>query len=151
MTNRFNRFSFTIYEIYRSWHRIASEVMKEYGLKGSSAVYFTTMYETPEGVTATQLSELCSRNKADVSRMIAQMIEKGFARREDLGNNSYRAKLYLTDSGRTVAESISNRALKAANLGSSGMTDRERDNMYAALELIAKNLKDVSRHDIVKF
>ena len=57
MVNRFERFSYAISEISRCWHRIAGEVMGQYGLSGSSSVYFTTLYRYPEGITAAQLAE----------------------------------------------------------------------------------------------
>lgn len=147
---RFERFSFAINEIYKYWHKIASEVMEEYGLKGSSAVYFATMSRFSEGITASKLGELCSRNKADVSRVILQMEKKGFIRRENTAKKSYRAKLFLTEEGRNVAMHINRRAKTASDIGSCGMTEEERENFYKYLELIANNLKKLSIDGMVK-
>ena len=82
MVERFERFSLAISEISRCWHRIANEVMKQYGLKGAYSVYFTTMSRFPEGLTATQLVEICGRDKADVSRAMAAMEEKNLVCRK---------------------------------------------------------------------
>lgn len=65
MLDRFGRFSFAIAEIYRYWHNVAAEVMGEHGMQGPQAVYFTTLYQYPEGLSAGKLSELCSRDKSD--------------------------------------------------------------------------------------
>ena len=86
MIHRFERFSYAISEISRCWHRIAGEEMGEYGMSGSSSVYFTTLYRYPEGVTAAQLGELCSRDKADVSRAMALLEKKGFVIRQETEN-----------------------------------------------------------------
>ena len=37
MIDRFERFSVAIAEISRCWHKLATEEMKKYGLKGSHA------------------------------------------------------------------------------------------------------------------
>ena len=76
MVDRFERFSYFISEISRLWHRIADEEMGNYGLKGSYSVYFTTLYRFPEGITSAQLVELCSRDKADVSRAMSLLEAK---------------------------------------------------------------------------
>ena len=82
MLNRFARFSLAIAEIDRCWHKLAAEAMAQYGLNSPHAVYLTTLYNFPEGITAAKLGELCCKNKADVSRMIG-ILEKrvSFARR----------------------------------------------------------------------
>ncbi len=51
--------------------------MEQHGLKGPHAVYFTTLYQHPEGVTAVKLAEICSRDKSDVSRAVSQLEQHG--------------------------------------------------------------------------
>ena len=47
------------------------------------------MYHHPGGVTAPKLGELCGRDKADVSRMMAMMREKGLVVQESAGQTLY--------------------------------------------------------------
>ena len=84
MVDRFERFSFAISEISRCWHKLAAEEMEKYGLRGPHCLYLLAMYHHPGGVTAPQLGELCGRDKADVSRMMAMMREKGLVVRGKL-------------------------------------------------------------------
>lgn len=142
MVNRFERFIFTISEIDKNWHKIASDAMTEYGLKGPYAIYLVTMYKHTDGITATRLCELCNRNKADVSRAMSDMIKKGLVTRN--ADNSYRAPLFLTDEGRAAAETVSALAEKAVEMGGKGLSDKEREIFYQTLELIANNLRIVS-------
>lgn len=144
MTTRFERFSFAINEIYKYWHKIASDVMEKYGLKGSFAVYFAVLSNHDEGVTATELAELCGRNKSDVSRIILQMENEGFVTKEKNGKKSYRARVFLTEKGEKIAACINECAEKASNLGSFGLSDEQRAVFYTYLELIAANLKKMS-------
>ena len=98
MLNRFVKFSFSIAEIDRCWHKLAAEEMAKYELNSPHAVYLNTLYDAPsEGITAAQLGELCAKNKADVSRMVAILEKKGLVQKVAVGNNMYRAKLILTE------------------------------------------------------
>ena len=113
MVDRFEKFSLAISEIYRYWHKIAADELSEYHLKSSHAVYLTTLYRYPDGLTAPRLAELCGKDKADVSRMVSIMEAKGLVTKEGSNQNRYRGTLKLTEEGLHVAEQISKRAALA--------------------------------------
>lgn len=148
MVDRFERFSHSISEISRLWHRIADEEMGNYNLKGSYSVYFTTMYRFPEGVTSAQLVELCSRDKADVSRAMSLLDKKGLVERCDPEGKAYRARLKLTEQGRTLARQINSKAKSAVEQASFGLPDEKRVIFYEALELITNNLQRLSKEGL---
>lgn len=146
MLDRFERFSYSISEISRLWHRIAGEEMGKYNLKGSYSVYFTTLYRFPEGVTSAQLVELCSRDKADVSRAMSLLESKGLVQRSE--GKIYRARLVLTEQGRGLAEQINMKAKSAVEQASFGLPDEKRAIFYEALDLITNNLQRLSREGL---
>lgn len=148
MLNRFARFSRAISEIDRCWHKLAAEEMAKYELNSPHAVYLTTLYNFDEGITAAKLGELCCKNKADVSRMVAILEKKGLVRKETVGGNLYRAKLLLTEEGRQAAEHVQQRAALAVELAGSGMTDEERCVFYRCLERITSNLQTLSKEGL---
>ena len=148
MLNRFARFSFAIFEIDRCWHKLAAEEMAKYGLNSPHAVYLTTLYNQKDGITAAKLGELCCKNKADVSRMVAILEKKGLVHRVAVGGNLYRAKLLLTQEGKRAAEQVQQRAAVAVELAGSGMTDAEREVFYRCLELITTNLQTLSKEGL---
>ena len=149
MLNRFAKFSFSISEIDRCWHKLAVEEMSKYGLNSPHAVYLNTMYDAnPEGITAAQLGELCGKNKADVSRMIAILEKKGLDQKVADGNNMYRAKVILTEEGRRAAEHVRKRAALAVELAGSGLSNEERETFYRALDLITENLQKLSKEGL---
>ena len=150
MIDRFERFSYAISEISRCWHRIAGEEMGQYGLNGSSSVYFTTLYRYPDGITAAQLGELCSRDKADVSRVVGQLARKGLVRKEATGGNLYRARIKLTREGKAVALHVRERAALAVELAGEGLAEAEREIFYSALERITANLQELSKEGLPK-
>ena len=144
MLDRFERFSLSIFEITRHWHKITSEEMEKYGLKGPHSIYLLAMHQHPEGVTATQLGELCGRDKADVSRMVSIMESKGLVIRENVTKNLYRGLLKLTEEGTAAAEYVCNRVMVAVGLAEKGLDEMRRTSFYEVLELISGNLRRIS-------
>ena len=144
MVERFEKFSYAIFEISRCWHKLASEEMGKYGLKGPFSVYLLALLRC-DGPSAARLCELCGRDKADVSRAISLMIRKGLVHRE--GNN-YRAALYLTPEGRVAAEHVCHRAALAVELAGQGFSGEDREVFYRVLGTITANLQNLSKEGI---
>lgn len=145
MLNRFARFSLAISEIDRCWHKLAAEEMAKYGLNSPHTVYLNTLYQHEDGITAAKLSELCCKNKADVSRMISIMEQKGLVQKESASGNMYRALLKLTDKGKAAARHVQERAALAVELAGAGLSDADRDTLYRSLDLITANLQKLSK------
>ena len=61
MVERFERFSYAIFEISRYWHKLTTEEMEKYGLKGPHSIYLVVMHRFPDGITAPQLCEYCGK------------------------------------------------------------------------------------------
>ena len=148
MRNRFARFSLAISEIDRCWHKLASEEMAKYDLNSPHAVYLTALWDYPEGITAARLGELCGKNKADVSRMIAILEMKGLVRKEAVCGNFYRARLLLTAEGKQAAEQVQRRADLAVELAGSGMSDTDREIFYRCLDTITTNLQTLCKEGL---
>lgn len=139
MVDRFKRFSLSVFEISRCWHKLAAEEMVKYGLKGPHALYLIVLQHNPEGLTAVRLCELCGRDKADVSRAVSALEEKGMVRRE--GGNGYRARISLTAAGHEAADHVCRRATLAVELAGKGISDEDREIFYDSLTSITGNLK----------
>ena len=148
MVDRFERFSVMLAEISRCWHKIATEEMEKYGLNCAHAVYLTTLYQYSDGITATRLSKLCSKNKSDVSRMMAVMELKGLVRKERVNKNFYRALLKLTEEGQKAAEHVRERAHIAVMYAGQGIPEDKRENFYSVMEMVTANLKKLSKEGI---
>lgn len=140
MQDRFDRFSQAIFEIWRSWHKIAGGELEKHGLKGAYVAYLKAMQRHPNGITAVELGRACYKDKADVSRALSTLEGRGLVRRES-GSGVYRARLFLTEEGERIASEINGRAALAVELGGSGLSDEQREMMYEALERISANLR----------
>lgn len=150
MIQRFERFLQSISEIEYSWHKIASDELAAFGLKGSYAAYLTMLRRYPEGISSAQLGELCRRDKSDVSRAVSDLEKKGFVCRKGTAVGMYRAKLVLTEAGRELSETVCSKASLAVELGGSGLTDEQRCEFQDMLDLIARNLNKISKEGLPK-
>lgn len=148
MVGRFEVFTLGLSEIMSSWTKIASDEMKPFGLKGTYVIYLIALYKHPEGLTSANLSEMCNRDKAEVSRAIKALESKELIVRENITVNGYRAKITLTEKGRESTKALRERVKLAVEKGGKGLSEKERDSFYSALEIISANLKKISREGL---
>ena len=147
MIDRFERFSISIFNISHYWNKIAAEVMKKHGLRGGYALYLIVLSRCDENITAAKLAELCQRDKGDVSRAISTIQKKGILK--PYGQNRYRAPLILTAEGREIADQLSAKASGLLELAGKGLSGEMRENIYPSLDLIAKNMKQISEEGMI--
>ncbi len=148
MVGRFEVFTLGLSEIMSSWNKIAADEMSAFGLKGTYVIYLIALYKHPEGLTSANLSEKCNRDKAEVSRAIASFEKKGLVVRTNTTVNGYRAKITLTEQGREATKTLRERVKLAVEKGGEGLSEKERENFYNALEKIALNLKKISKEGL---
>lgn len=141
MVDRFEQFSALISVAYRQIQKLERAEMEKYGLKGAFAQYLRILTRHPDGMTSVQLVESCDRDKAAISRVVAEMEEKGLIKRRSVGEKQYRAMILLTEKGRHAADYVAQRATEIVAKAVEGLTDEARGVMYASLELISCNLQ----------
>ena len=140
MINRFELFTTTITQIYKNLQRIKMQEMSGFELRGTYVMCMFELNRNPEGLTITQLSQLCGEDKAAISRTISELVKRGLV----TGNNDkkYRAPLVLTKEGQETAAKIDALASTAVVAGSNGLTPEEVKIFYKALTTISDNLNN---------
>jgi len=91
---------------------------------------------------------LCGKDKADVSRMMSIMEQKGLVRKEGISHTRYRGVFKLTQEGNRAAEHVSERARIAVSLAGSALNDDTRELFYSSLETIAEKLRCISKQGL---
>lgn len=134
MQERFERFSRIISGVSYALHKIAAKELERYGLKGPYAVYLLTVYRHPEGITATKISELCNRDKSDVSRAMTAMEKQGLVKKSNKA--IYRAEITLTELGLEAAQKVSSLSASALRKIDEVLDNETLGAMYTALEAI---------------
>ena len=143
MVTRFEQFSGAVSCIYRCIQKIERVEMAKYGLKGPHAQCLLAMSRHPDGITASELCTVCDKDKAAISRTVAELEREGLVLRNTRGNNRYRAMLKLTEQGKTAASRVEERAKLAVEKAGEGMTEQQRTVFYEVLGLIAGHLQAI--------
>lgn len=143
MISRFEHFTLSVSNLYRHIQKIERIEMAKYGLKGPHAQCLLAMRRYPEGVTSSELCTVCDKDKAAISRTIAELEREGMVERQTRNGSMYRAALKLTEQGREAARQVDRRAQFAVEKAGECLTDEERAVMYKALAMIADNLQTI--------
>ncbi len=150
MTDRYEQFSSSVSCLYRYVQKIERTEMANYGLKGPHAQCLLAISRYPQGITASQLCEVCDKDKAAVSRTLAELEQAGMVSRGSGEGKRYRIGLHLTQKGSDIAERVKKLAALAVEQAGDGLSEENRAVFYAALNLIAENLRRISRDGIQK-
>ena len=143
MNNTYELFSNSVSCLCRDIRKLEQIEMEKYGLKGPHAQCILSLSLYPDGLTATQLCELCGKDKADVSRAVGKMEEIGLLQR--VGSNPYRAKLKLTQQGIAAAEAVRETAGTIVDRVGGDLTEEKRTVFYEVLALVTANLEKLCK------
>lgn len=141
MIKRFEEFVNLISNIHKDIQKIKQDRMKQFGLCGNHVMCLFYLAQHQEGLTATQLCQLMSVNKAAVSRTMAELKDKDYIfymNQED--NKKYRAVARLTVTGFAVTEQIDEIIYEVVNEIGKDLGEDERRIMYQSLETVSRNL-----------
>lgn len=145
MIGRFEQFCTAISSIQHAIAKIERVEMEKYGLKGPHAQCMLVMDRNPGGITAAELCETCEKDKAAVSRTLAELETAGMITRVDPNGKRYRSKLYLTQKGKAVAKAVDDRVHQAVSKVSEGYDIATREIFVHVLNMIAMNLQTLCK------
>ena len=145
MIRRFKEFTKYISLAYKYLIKIKSDGIKEFGLKGSHVMCLFYIGESENGLTATNLCQLCCEDKAAISKTLSALCEKGYVVLENGENKKYRSSYFLTDAGKEIMNQLNEKIRAAVTGGGTGLSDEEREVFYRCLFKIVDNLEAVSK------
>lgn len=146
MIQRFEEFVSLISNIHKDIQKIKQDRMKQFGLSGNHVMCLFYLAKHEEGLTAANLCQLMSVNKAAVSRTLAELIEKEYVIYADQEEGKkYRAIVKLTEKGVSVTEQIDGIICEVVNEIGKDLEDKERNIMYRSLEIVSKNLDSLAK------
>lgn len=148
MVSRYELFSTSVSCLYRDIQKIERTEMAKFGLKGPHAQCLLVMNRFPQGVTSAQLCDLCEKDKAAISRTVAELEEAGLIRRTERNGVRYRSLLTLTEAGRVAADAVNQRANQAVEAAGAGLNDEQREVFYSVLGIISENLHTICKNGL---
>lgn len=140
MESRYELLSGVISGIHHDIQKIERVEMAKYDLKGPYAQCLLALKRHPDGITAARLCEICEKDKAAVSRILAELEDSGMVNREHRNGSRYRANLFLTEQGHIVAGTVVEKVRQAVELAGVGFSEEEREVFYRVLSIISGNL-----------
>lgn len=143
LQNRFETFSLTIADIWRSLQKIKTQAMEPFGLKSSHFMCLFFLHYEDKPLTAAEISELSSLDKGAISRSIADLTKAGYVScPEPDDKRKYRAVIKLTGSGQALSEKMNGIVDEFVMNAGAGLSDENRKVFYDCLLLIALNLRE---------
>lgn len=138
--DRLDEFMTLVVGASRSVSRLKGKYMAAYGLGSTHTMCIRKLYSSEGGLTRTQLSEACELDKAQVSRIINELTEKGCVA-ETSARSNYKRRIMLTDEGRRIAEDINDIVLSINQFVSKDLSNEELAIFYRIFGTICDNLK----------
>ena len=101
---RFREFRGLVSRAEKALQRVKTENVKDYGLRGVHVSCLLALHERPEGLTATELASVCGVDRAQISRVTAELRGLDLVCEASPGpRRRYRGALELTEEGRAAA------------------------------------------------
>ncbi len=136
----FEAFSSLIGSADKSLDRLKLKGMEKYGLAGIHLLCMRQLYKSKNGLTRTELATLLSVDRAQVTRIIGELLSDGFA--EEVGTGScYRKKCILTQKGIDATEDANARVQKIVDFINEDIEPEKLEIFYHTLEEICEKLK----------
>lgn len=135
---RFESFTALIAGINHSIRKLKTEVMAEFDLRSTHLYCLYYLHRDGE-LTPGELCELCSEDKAAISRSLKYLEERGYVR-DGESSKKYKKPVVLTDEGKDVAERITRRSEGFFLLAGDGLCESDREVLYRGLQNVHERL-----------
>jgi len=146
MEQRYKAFSGLILNISRCIQKIKNTEMAAFGLKGKQVQCLFSLFNLDDGASLKELCEICDEDKGALSRTIKELSDQNLVYVDEKSTQKYRNPIKLTEKGKKVSKVVSDKISDMLMLGSDGVTDEERENLYSTLERISNNLTKICKN-----
>ena len=124
----------------KSLLKLKNKKMEDFGLSASHTLCICLLHEHPDGVSKSRLAQLCGVDKAQISRVIAELEESHYVAALPT-SSPHRPKYALNDLGRSVAQEIIDIIKEINDFVSADIPEEELLAFYHTFMRITENLK----------
>ncbi len=136
--SRFILFTGLINSVTKSIQAMKMMKMERYGLSAAHTNCLCRLAEAPEGLTQGELAELETMDKAQISRVLRELEEKGYAARS--GEGAYKRRWRLTPLGVETTEEMERILLGLNEFVSREIPEEDLEVFYRTMRTIAENI-----------
>lgn len=146
MNTRYEEFNGTIVQIYKSLLKIKDREMKLMEMKAAHVDIMAMLSLNPNGLTASELVDLCHLDKGAVSRAIKDLRERGLVENlKETDKRIYGNKISLTEKGKSHAKKVNHKIDSVVDIASASLSEKERNKFYKVLKEISMNLNKIAK------
>ena len=140
--DRFTAFALNLANIERDLHKIKSKKMAEYGLRATHLMCMIQIFCNEDGLTSTEIARTCAIDKAFVSRITADLVDRKFVMFNEKYNDGrkYRQKFVLTEEGMKVMYEINEVVDKVIAKIYDQVSEEEIQHFYKILSVLNNNV-----------
>lgn len=133
-SDRFSPFVLYIERISKNIKRVADIKMEPYGLRSSHVMCILQLAKNEHGLTSTSLSEACGVDKAFISRITSELMDKNYIEKDEKNaTGKYKTKLILTEQGREIHGVITGVLEECFKVVDSKITMKKLEIFYSVL------------------
>ena len=100
LIDRYAQFRVNAESLSKNLQKYENSKMSSVGMRGIHALCLFHLGRHPQGMTVTELAAACEVDKALTSRVVAELLEGGYAAYKDPEQKNYRNKVVLTRRGK---------------------------------------------------
>ncbi len=129
----FDEFTKRVCSLKKRIQRRVTDALKPYNLSSMHSMYLVTLYHKGEQ-TLVELSSELKFNRANTTRVIRDLIEKGYVVCDKNENNLRKYKVFLSEEGKKVAFDLNRQMENFKSEGVSRLTHEEWITLFALLD-----------------
>ena len=140
-TERFLPFILSIDRISKNIKRIKDIFMEQYQLRSAHVICLFNLVKYPEGLSLTEIADVCGVDKAFVSRVTDELSKKEYISRDKNSRGSiYKSKFVLTEQGKEISNFISKKIEKVMEDVGGEIPEHKLKIFYEVLGILDENI-----------
>lgn len=124
----------------KSLQRLKSKYMSKYGLTGTHTICLRQLYDNPLGLTKSEIAENCDIDKAQITRIVNDLIENDYVC-ADTTKKAYNRKFFLTEKGKIITDEINGIVDAIVKYVNVEIPKSDLEKFYSVFEQINQKLK----------
>ncbi|MBQ8840812.1 MAG: MarR family transcriptional regulator [Clostridia bacterium] len=146
-TERFTPFVLYIERISKNIKRIADEKVEPYGLRSAHVMCILQLGKSKEGLSSSALADACGVDKAFVSRITSELLEKNYIEKKDKCTGKYKIKFVLTQAGEGLHRELINIVMECLSQVDSRLSMKKLEIFYDVLNDIDNGISNLVKKE----
>ena len=144
---RFTPFVLYIERISKNIKRVADEKMIPYGLRSAHVMCIMQIGKSEKGLSSSELADACGVDKAFISRITTELLEKEYITKVDGNVGKYKIKFRLTESGEKINQEIIKIVIECIEKVDAHISTKKLEIFYELLGGIDKGIESLAKKE----